>query len=52
METIAEFNYEIIHWKGLENKRADTLSWKPEYNTEHIITKGQVFKQINDGKIQ
>ena len=40
MEIIAEFNYKIIHQKGLENGRANILSWKPEYNIGHIITKG------------
>ena len=49
---MAEFNYKIIHRKGLENGRANALSRKPEYNTEHVITKGQVFEQTNDGKIQ
>ena len=40
METMAEFNYEIIHQKGLENGRANALSWKPEYNMGCIIIKG------------
>ena len=49
---MAEFNYKIIHRKGLENGRADVLSWKPKYDIGRIITKGQVFKQTNNDKIQ
>ena len=37
---MAEFNYKIIYRKELENRRANTLSWKPEYNIGYIITKG------------
>ena len=51
-ETMAEFNYKIIHRKGLENGRANALSRKPEYDMGRVITKGQVFEQTNNGKIQ
>ena len=40
MEIIAEFDYKIIHWKELENRRANILSWKPKYNIGCIIIKG------------
>ena len=49
---MAKFNYKIIHQKGLENRRANALSRKPKYNTGRVITKGQVFKQTNNSKIQ
>ena len=39
MKIIAEFNYKIIHQKGLKNRRANTLSWKLKYNIKYIITK-------------
>ncbi|RFU33172.1 hypothetical protein B7463_g3207, partial [Scytalidium lignicola] len=32
-EMLAEYDFKIMHMKGIENSRADTLSCKPQYIT-------------------
>lgn len=49
-ETMAEFDYEILHRKGSENGRADAMSRRADYNTGQPVVHGQVFK-IQDGVI-
>jgi hypothetical protein len=51
-ETMAEFDYEIIHRKGSENGRADALSRRPDYNTGQPVVHGQIFQIRKDGKME
>lgn len=48
-ETLAEFDFEIIHRKGSENGRADAMSRRPDYDTGQPIIKGQVLRMRDDG---
>jgi vacuolar-type H+-ATPase subunit I/STV1 len=48
-EYLSEFDYVIIHKKGLENGRADALSRRSDYDTGEKIASGQILHLNDEG---
>lgn len=51
-ETLAEFDYEIIHRKGSENGRADAMSRRADYDTGQPVIRGQVLERNQEGNLE
>jgi hypothetical protein len=50
-ETLAEFDFEIIHRKGTENGRADAMSRRPDYDNGQPVIQGQILTQGKQGQL-
>jgi hypothetical protein len=52
VETLAEFNFKIVHRKGSENSRADALSRRSNYNNRQPVIQGQILRLNNEGALE
>jgi transposase InsO family protein len=51
-ETLAEFDFKIVHRKGSENGRADALSRRADYDNGQPVIQGQVLRPNNEGALE
>ena len=50
-EVLLQYNFKIIHYKGNENRRANTLSQQPNYKHKSKKADPAILKENKDGTI-
>lgn len=51
-EYLYKFNFIIIYRKGSKNRKADVISWRPDYDTGTVKAKEQVLEKNDKGEYQ
>jgi hypothetical protein len=50
-ETLSQYNFKIIHYKGSKNGQANTLSQRPDYKIQEKTVEPAILKKAENGSI-